>query len=742
MFLSQTGEWTSVIFPETAWSVDYNNGFLSRVLLLFAAVSVIYLLTIFLAARFTSLRRKSIATGLSSAYIIAVILICFSVAASANGAVYRPLFQVSAFFLFHTGLIISLAGGWLVYVREAEDPAPLYAHVRGHYWFSLLTTPLLWLVIFLQVPVVAIRTHTFFWGPVTLALLCYFVLEWVVVEHGHHVCAMAVAPETLSEQQTKCFRMLKKFVAARGKYPLILLETGFRNALALYPQRRIMVGVDLLSHLSGKELQAVLLHEIGHLRDKRYVPWRHRLSQVLPFFMVAWVVLVQADLFANPLVRFGVLILGLMGFSVVFKRLRLKGEFVADSFVRESVPELYPCLLSGIKRITRLNGTDQDFCKKNNHGHLDLDERREMVEKGEFSLKRKRVRRFIVTMVPFMVLGVLFQIGRSTLFPSAVSQWNTLHKRYHQQYNSHNYKQAGQTIHQSLELSMQKIGEIDRHTYISLKDLGQCAFRQNNVAQAEQYILRAGRIGRELYGADDLHRMTEWQLLAAIRLHQHRKDEARRIYTTLESLQQQAEDSAYNRSRTLYSLADLAVNNDEKIEYYQQIVILYRQSPPDATPSEDIFYLLARMYMESALPDKAEALLTEAVRLIREKKGAAGNEYGNALYELATLLRALKKYHEAEKFYTECMNMGHEIEEYIPIDCRYGLAENYRLQNMPDKAEHELRQALHLEENLYGRDSSELAYGLKELADAMKKQGNQELADQYLQRALQLEATE
>ncbi len=148
------------------------------------------------------------------------------------------------------------------------------------------------------------------------------------------------------------------------------------------------------------------------------------------------------------------------------------------------------------------------------------------------------------------------------------------------------------------------------------------------------------------------------------------------------------------------------------------------------------------MYMESALPDRAEALLTEAVRLIREKKGAAGNEYGNALYELATLLRALKKYHEAKKVYTECMNMGPEIEEYIPIDCRYGLAENYRLQNMPDKAEHELRQALHLEENLYGRDSSELAYGLKELADAMKKQGNQELADQYLQRALQLEATE
>ncbi|HEB70019.1 MAG TPA: tetratricopeptide repeat protein [Desulfobulbus sp.] len=741
MFLPQTGQWTTAVFPETVWSVDYNNGFLSRVLLLFAAVSGIYLLTIFLAARFASLRRKSLGTGLLSAYIITVVLICFSVAASANGAVYRPLFQVIALFLFHAGIIISLAGGWLVYVREAEDPAPLYAHVRGYYWFSLLTAPLLWLVIFLQVPVVAIRTHTIFWGPVTLALLCYFVLEWLMAEYGHHLCAMAVPPETLSEHQTKCFRMLKEFVAARGKYPLILLGTGFRNALALYPQMCIMVGLDLLSHLSEKEIQAVLLHEIGHLRDKRYVPCRHRLVQVLPFLMVAWVVPAQADLFANPLVSFGVLIFGLVGFSTVFKRLRLKGEFVADAFVKNSAPDLYPCLLSGIKRITRLNGTDQDFCKKHDHGHLDLDERREMVENGKFSIKRKRVRRFILTLVPFMVLGVLFQIGWSTLFPSAVSQWKTLHKRYHQQYNNHNYKQAAQTIHQSLDLSLQKIGEIDHHTYISLKDLAQCAFRQNNVAQAEQYILRAGRIGRELYGADNLHRMAEWRLLAAIRLHQHRKDEARRIYTSLESLQQQAGDSAYNHSRTLYSLAALAGSNDEKIGYYQKIVHLYRQSPPDATPSEDIFSLLAGMYMEAALPDRAEDLLTEAVRLIREKKGAAGNEYGNALYELATLLRDLKKYHEAKKVYTECMNMGPEIEEYIPIGCRYGLAESYRLQNMPDKAEHELRQALHLEENLYGRDSFKLAYGLKELAAVMKKQGNQELADQYLQRALQLEKT-
>ena len=64
------------------------------------------------------------------------------------------------------------------------------------------------------------------------------------------------------------------------------------------------------------------------------------------------------------------------------------------------------------------------------------------------------------------------------------------------------------------------------------------------------------------------------------------------------------------------------------------------------------------------------------------------------------------------------------------------------MQNMPDKAEQELRQALHLEENLYGRNSSELAYGLKELAAVVKEQGNQEPAGQYLQRALQLEATE
>ena len=528
--------WTIRFFPRTTLLLNGSVDLPRTILLLLVALSLFYLLVMWLAARFCTTRRLTWGTKMTGVYMILILLSCFAIAARARGAVYTPFYQIVSFFLLQAGMLVSFAGSWLIHRQVADDPLLLADFVRGGYWFSLLTTPLLWLVFFLQVPVVEAQDHTIFWGPVVLALLLYFLLNSLVVHWGHILLNLKVSSSGQSCELGGRYHSLKRFVADRGGYPLILLGPGIRNAVALHPQQWIFVGQDLLLHLTDQEIKAILLHEIGHLKDRKYMVLRHRLSQVLPFVMVAWIVLEQADIFAIPVIMPGILVMGLIIFSVVFKRLRLKGEFVADRYVKEQPGNYYPALLSGIDRVARLNGLDRDFCKRHDYAHLDLDERRDMVEKGRFYLQRKRSRRFILTMFFFMILGMAFQYGWMRMFPPPAKQWSNMHRKFHRLVHQGNLTDAASFFDRVLSFSIEQFGETSRRTYLLYRDCANLRLYQENIAGAEQCLLRATNIGEQLYGRQYPGRITELRILARIRKKQGKEREAETIMRHADAL--------------------------------------------------------------------------------------------------------------------------------------------------------------------------------------------------------------
>jgi Zn-dependent protease with chaperone function/predicted negative regulator of RcsB-dependent stress response len=557
MTFFQPENWILQFFPQTGLIADSSGRLMISLLFFFAVFSLLYLAAMRLTAHSFPARRKGVGAYISTGYLVTIVLACLALAARANGSTYRPLYQAAAFIMFNLGVVFSLAGGWLVYRHEAEEPVPLGDFIRSGYWFSLLTSSLLWLVIFLAVPVVRPETHTVYWGPAALALLLYFALSRFFAHQGYRWLGLKVSPADLTGKQGVRFRQVEEFVAEIDTCPVVLLGRGFRNAVALYPQKHILLGQDLLSRLGQKEIQAIILHEIGHLRDTKYIVHRHRLGQVVPFVMLAWLVAHQSRIIANPLLNFAVLLAGFVAFSLTFKRLRLKGEFVADTFVKEYPGDLYPHLLTAIAKITRLNGMDKDHCKKHNHGHLDLDERREMVGHGTFAMKRRPVRRSILIFLLFMVLGALFQLGWSRIFPSSAKQWNTMHREYHLLVRQGDFTTAGKALDRAIAFSLQEFGETSSRSYLLFKDCADLRIQQHNIAKAEQCILRATRIGRELYGENSLERIRELRIHARILAKQGHKDEAVQIYQAMIDLQRKNGDSPDHINRTLDSLAAL-----------------------------------------------------------------------------------------------------------------------------------------------------------------------------------------
>ncbi|RUM35975.1 MAG: hypothetical protein DSY50_03415 [Desulfobulbus sp.] len=741
MFFLQSGKYIPAFFPKTHFAAVGSADFFLKVLLLFAAFSGGYLCVAWLIARFFPVRRRRISMGMSSGYVIGVLLASFAIADQAKGSVYLPIYQIAALIILNAGLIIALLGRWFTTRKEADPPLSMWLQVRAGYWYSLLTTSLLWLVIFLQVPVVSRETHTLFWGPLAFALVLYYLLSKVFVAHGYKLLGLQVAESQWGDELRDRITSVKEFIAELGPYQLVLLGRGVRSAFAVYPQGKIMLGIELFQHLEAPEMKAVMLHEIGHLQDRKFVHYRHRIGQLLPFLMVGFLVMDQGKVFPSPLVESAVLLLGIFGFAMVLKRLTLKGEFVADRFAKEFPGNFHPHLLSALAKIYTLNGLDRDFCKKSNYAHLDIDERQKMVETGTFAVKRKPVRSFFLTFIPFMILGVALQFGWSSLFPSPGKQWKTFHNRYHRLFNARSYEEAEKTLGSGLDLSLRKFGEVDRHTYILLKDYARFFLRQKKPARSEEFILRAEKVGEQLYGAASLRRKAEWKIHARIRRQQNKIPEAKSLYTAILAVQQQQGDTPYNISRTLYSLAAISDGRPEIINYYQQIIQLYKEASPEdgESPSEYIFSDLAEMYTEDGLPEKAEALLNEAVELVRQKKGATSDAYAGSILDLAYFLQRTGKYARAEELFKQCQSIGSGNDGDTAIGAGYGLAENYRLQDKLAMAEKELHRLVRLEEKKYGQNSQELIYGLTALASLARQHGDQAQEEALWQRIQRLE---
>ncbi len=711
-------------FPEFSWYSAANTELFINILLLFGLSSLCYLALAFLTARFLPNRRQRITVYLSSIYSIGGIIMVFHVSSHSASIPFAPTYQVVALLLLNLLLIVSLMGSWFTSNQETENPLNLFCYLRAHYWFALLSLSLLILVLLIQVPIVDPEKQLFFFAPMSLALLIYALISWFLNYHSWQLLGMKQNQVELPDSLQTGFAELNQVAREQGGYKLELLKAGFRNAVALYPQGKILFGIDLLHYLTPMECRAILLHEIGHLQDEKYIPMRQRIGLFLPVLFILYLIADQGNLFPSFAFETGAFFLGLIFFSFLFKRLRLKGEYVADTFVKEFPGEFHPHLISGLKRLTRLNGMDEDFCKTHNYSHLDVDERERMVREGQFSLQRRKpARRFFVVMLFSLVAGLAGIVVWNMFFPSGeIDQWRQLHSRYHDESRTGKTEQAAASIRQALDFSMKHFGEVHNRTYISLHHLADISLRQEQLPEAEEYALRTVATGEQLYGSNDLHRVKDQWLVAELRVAQGRKDEAEQIYNSLLSLQQGLNDDGWRIGSTLFSLSKL-VDEAQAMTYYRQIIELYKNEPTgsDNGPGEWIFNSIADAYVAVNKVKEADDLFQEGIQMVKGKKGVKSSEYGYTLDDFSIFLMTRGELERAAEI---CSTGWPELPLETSVSCLYSLSDAAQDTEKPGQAAKYLNQALALEEQLYGKNAPELIYGLDKLMGIAVKRGN------------------
>ncbi len=719
MTLPLLPQWRLLAFPELTWlPADSTTELLFLVgafvaLFLFASVFGI-IIAVFMPGRRQSLNRTLVVL-----YAITGTIIMMPVAVKASHIPYAPVMHLLALLLLYAIPVATLLGSFPTYKRESEIPPSLTEYFRANYWFMLVAQPFLLLIVFLHVPLISPQHHTVYWGPISASLTVYFLLLHLTQRQGARLLGLIMSPDELEDNLRPLFDELAELVHRDGQ--LVLLRPGMRNAMAQYPEMIISLGGDLLRYLEPDQVRAVVLHEIGHLRDQRYMLWMHRVGMLLPFIGLGYIAVSQADLFSNALIKLALFLGGIIILSSLFRRLHLRAEYVADTFVKEYPGDLHGSLLVAIARINHLNGVDPDLCKKTNHGHLDLDERKEMVEQGRFMVRRKRLRSlsaFFVPMLIALVIVVFTQLGWERFFPSDSKQWGELHSRFHSQ-RYRNATEAEQTIQEALAFSLEHFGEVHSRTYLSLNDLAVVLLDQERLSDAEETAQRAQKVGEQLYGRDDLHRVRDMQLAAKIRLAKKNQEGGQEIYTDILALQQKLGANSEDMSSTLYILANLS-DGEESIGYYKHILRLYREQPSDTESvlDEYIFRALANAYMEAGRIKEADKVLAEGVELTQDKFGDTSSAYALILRNYAEFLMELGEPLRAQALYEHCLALFDGVSLEESASCCYGLAILHRTQRDFPAAE-----------QAYGPDSPDLINILIGLLSLVEENGDGQEAE-------------
>lgn len=332
------------------------------------AVLAMYLLLSTVVAGFLTAKRRKVHRWLLGVCTLTLICTIFVMAGFADdGRAFAPIYLLFALLLCLPYLLILTTGSWFVLRCESSLPPALKDFLRFGIWYNLLTfVPVLLPLVLVQVPVVRAQQLIYI-GPLALSICLFLAAASWFGGHASAWMGLEIPKSALNPTLRRKFQESTAGIEESGNCTIQLLRPGFRNALAFYSQKRILVGIDLLEYLEPKEFRAVLLHELGHIKDGRHMRLLHFAMYCYPIFFVLFEILDQCEVFPVPVISFAVFMLVFLIISIAAKRVRVRSEYQADAFVRDFDVDLPQYLLSALNAMYELNGVEKhwNFQKRN-----------------------------------------------------------------------------------------------------------------------------------------------------------------------------------------------------------------------------------------------------------------------------------------------------------------------------------------------------------------------------------------
>lgn len=675
------------LFPQLTWHVTASGTKTASALLVLLGTSACYLLLSALISGKIRKKSKSILPFLNLAYLLSALFLLPRITQPSIGSQLAPFSLGLKFILYQLVFLILLYGNWFALVKSQDYPIQLRDYLRANYWHGLLSySYFLFPVILFDVPMVVPQHHVFFIGAALLAisLHCYFIS--LVHKKSFSFLGLNLPRGSLPKELEDKLAIASQPIMESGHISLLIAKPGLRNALACSPYQIIVIGLDLIRHLSTEQLQAVLLHELGHLQDKKFLPL---VSKTISLFVVLYLlnqIVDQANIF-TPLIEGGIFIIGLLAGVKIIKKLRLRAEFVADNFVKNFSADIYAHFTAALDLIYEMSGIDKDYCKKHNAGHLDPDERARMVANGSFAIDRKsNAKPFLTALIATIILLLGIQFGYSYFFPddrSEIKEWGTMHDRYHRLVRDQQYQEAEKIIRKALQFSVNAFGENHNRTYLSLNDLVSISLTMNDVPKAEEYAMRAMQVGIALYDWKNPKQIRSLESVARVRIVQERWQDAENIYQKILQLQEKIGVEPDLVGRTLLSLIDVYAQNNEESKIattLNALLATYEKQPVDVENDYLIHKLFAVRHNRFLIshPEPTRIYFQQLAKVIEQKHGKVSAEYAHYLSEYSNFLLENDFNAEAADSLAACVatfdSQGLEItDEYAA--CLHGLKE-------------------------------------------------------------------
>lgn len=738
----QITEWSFSLFPPLIFS---RTEIKEELMLGLAAVLIILALYPLLSAgcaKLLSTRRRKVhrmLTGICAAVLVGA---AFLMARYANNIPFAPAYLLYAHLLLLPFLLILQVGTWFILRKESCMPPAFSDSLRVGLWFNLLMLlPILLPLLLVQVPIVHAEQQLIYIGPIVVSAFLFLGLSSWFRKHSFSALGLEMQTNELIPSLAQKFLESSAGIEQNGDCTIHILRPGFRNALAFYPDNRILVGLDLIEYLKPGELRAILLHELGHLKDDRYIKWIRWLTFCFPVFFLLFEVLNQSDIFQSFTLPLFCLLVGICTVLIILQKVKLRAEFQADAYVRAYEPDLQQHLLSAVEAIYELNGVEKDFCSKSNYSHLDPAERKTMLDQGEFKLQRKVfrpfIRNFLISIVLGLGIGLLYALGPRYLWPSDVEKWRRLHNSYHdQKYSDH--EAARKAIEKALKLSEEEFGELHNRTYISLNDLTELHLLTGDLKAADTTSSRNVEVGEQLY-PEDLRKVRSMRNRADTLGQLNRWAEAESLYLRALAFQEQLADTASNRAETLYDLARLYTQKnafDKAISCYRQIVHLHQASEEEDRSGELqwIYMFLARELEKFGDREGAVQTFNEGLLYFKNNFGVRHPDTIQLVCSQAEFLQSIARLEDARKSFVICLE-GHQDSDEVDLEevvfNQLTLAEVCLALGDAQEALLYAQQVRKHQEELYGPRASGLAYTLRLIAGIYEAMGDMNNARKY-----------
>ncbi len=734
------------MFSPLIWQASSDTVRSICVFLLFILLSFVYL-TVCSALSSRSGEKKDKVLGIIS---LIYFLISFSASSLMLDISVGPQLSLIALgiMLLYVQLVIliMLFGGWFAKHKHAPHALSLHDYLRTNFWLTNLSYSLIFIpLIVLGIEMINSTNKTIYGGNILFAVGLTFLAIKSLISGSFTVFRLEVQHQNLPESLKTKYLSAIQPLDDLDKHSIRLLRQGFRNALAVKSTNTIFLGVDLLHFLTAEEIRAVALHELGHLKDKRYIPMLRKILFSVVVLYFALQLSSQSGLL-SPWTYCILFFVGLFVFLQVVRKIRLKSEFVADSFVKDFSTEAHGHLLTGIKKLQELNQVDKDFCKKKNYAHLDLDERAKMVSEGKFGTQRKSFVRSALTFIGVMTFVFCLQLGYQSL-PSSKNEWRKLHNQYHDLYTEEQYPEAQAIINKAYHFAKSHFGSVHYRTYLSTNDASVVSLALDEITAAERFAEDAVDLGHKLFKENDKRQIRSLRNLIAVYYEQDRAGETEQLYAKILRIQKRTNARPSDMISTLLALIQhqarlkesqkLKTSMNELLSVYNSLSVL----------DEDelaLYELFAFLYDSPEILSKQSishyiAKLGEITRL---RFGAQSLAYATFLAEAGYYHESMDDYTNAKKSYAQCIERFKSIGMTNREDYHYCLFNQGAIAQK--EKEYELarnlfQESMQVSKQINGEDTFDIKYEIMRIADIFAEQANNEDAIRYYKRVIRLE---